>query len=482
MTATLFRQYISWVRENGENAQSLERLTQMAARIVTDPRNLVTTELAWTLINLHSLVNRTIHATAGRRVGRTEQVGIFLRTVSEVECLLELGLRRFCGHEAAWNVLLALQTLKCVLNLFVHQQLFIVPWIWAAVRRRLRLMLQQLMRLPEYGRRASSAVTERITASFVGRVPSAPSQAGTLGPANTRLVIPRVAVRRVHRRAAADNDDQAGVAETGASFPCTAMDLLGILVDLLLVLRPLLLLFCARRAFPAGAAGIAVLPVLPRAGDDDDGRGEAKKDEAAATTAPTDAPVRDDLALVHAVMHDGVSKSLLSSWGVGLSFFGLDAALALLSRHIRRHRVPVVYINNADDRQGPAGVAGAGGVRDGEVSSRGGDAGSALLDKAGANGNGDAAAPFLPRPPTGNVTEFIPAVSRDSLRVQQVLRNMAFSFLRDPFFPALLQQFVYRNFVVGRVNRIPLLGPILAFQVAYFLCKQHYCFMYLLEQ
>ncbi|EAN89688.1 hypothetical protein, conserved, partial [Trypanosoma cruzi] len=154
--SSLFQSYVLWVRDNAENALSVERFTQLVVRIVTDPRNFITTEFAWTLAKLHSLSNRMIISTAGRRVGFTEKVAIVIKTLVEIECLLELGLRRFFGHEAAWTVLLALQSIKCVLNMLVHQQLFLVPWIWAAVRQRLQLMLQQFMRLPDYGRRISS--------------------------------------------------------------------------------------------------------------------------------------------------------------------------------------------------------------------------------------------------------------------------------------------------------------------------------------
>ncbi|RNF08020.1 hypothetical protein TraAM80_02952 [Trypanosoma rangeli] len=353
MASTLFQQYVSWVRENKENALSLERFTQIAARIATDPRNLVTAELSWTLIKLHSLTNRVILSTAGRRVGRTEQASVILRTVSEVECLLELGLRRFCGHGTAWNVLLVLEAFKCMLNVFVHQQLFIVPWIWPAVRRRLRLILQQFLMLPEHVKQASSAVMEKLDATFCGHVPLAPMQASTPEHADTRLVIPRVAVRRMHHRTAAEAGEKELVAGASEGFPCTAIDLLGLLVDLVLVLRPLLLLFCAKRVFPAGAAGIAALPFPSKAHGD--GRDKQK-----------DADYRDELLLVQAAVNDGVSRSLLSSWGVGLSFFGLDAALALLSRYIRRHRVPVVYINNTEACTE---------AKDGEVSSCGDDAG-----------------------------------------------------------------------------------------------------------
>ncbi|RNF17936.1 hypothetical protein TcG_05300 [Trypanosoma cruzi] len=478
---SLFQSYVLWVRDNAENALSVERFTQLIIRIVTDPRNFMTTEFAWTLAKLHSLSNRMIISTTGRRVGFTEKVAIVIKTLVEIECLLELGLRRFFGHEAAWTVLLALQSIKCVLNMLVHQQLFLVPWIWAAVRQRLQLMLQQFMRLPDYGRRISSAVAEGFSALPATYVSLAPVRSGTVGPANVRLVIPRVALRQTYHSTAAGSGEKENVVKTSESLRCTGIDLLGLLVDLALVLRPLLLLYFSRRAFPYGRTGIATLPVAPMASS------HMRSSEKDATPAMNDADDYDGLFLVRAAMSDGVSNSLLSSWGVGLSFFGLDTVLALLSRYIRRHRVPVVYINNSETCDLPEPDVG---VKDGEFSSRSNEVNSHSLHQVGnstsgnhASSNGSSAPlpPLLPRPPTGDVAELAPVLSRDSLRVQQIVRNIAFSFLRDPFFPALLQKFVYEHFVVGRVNRIPVLGPILGFQVAYFLCKQHYCFMYLLE-
>ncbi|KEG09142.1 hypothetical protein DQ04_05731040 [Trypanosoma grayi] len=456
MATALFEGYVAWVRNNAENAMSLERFSRMLAIMLTDPRNLLTKELSWTLIRLHAFSNHTILTTAGRRVRFTDKVAILSRIIPEMECLLELLLRRYCGHTTAWNVLLVLQSMKCVFNLLVHRQLFLVPWIWAAVRRR----LQQLLSLGAYGRRLSSAVA---------RGDSHTLRSGAVGPAKTQLVIPRVAARRLHHRTAPDAGEDAGDVDGGKSLPCTALDLLGIAVDLVLLLRPLLLLYSARRVFPRDAAGIATLPYPQRV---DKSSSNAASKEGAECDA-------DGLFLVRAVLADGASKSLMSNWGVWLSFFGLDACLILLSRYIRRHRVPVVYIDKEDSC--------------GQLDTNGGEVPSRSMENSHNGGGGDGNSngrttpripPLpLPRPPgTDVVAESTPVVSRDSLRVQQALRNMAYSFLQSPFFTAVLQKFLYDHFVVGRLNRIPLLGPLLGYQVAYLLCKQHYCFMYFLGQ
>lgn len=69
-------------------------------------------------------------------------------------------------------------------------------------------------------------------------------------------------------------------------------------------------------------------------------------------------------------------------------------------------------------------------------------------------------------------------LSRDTLRVTQSVRNLLLNILRDPFFATVLRQFIYNKFVQGKLNRIPLLGAILSFQVGYILSMQHYSFLY----
>lgn len=470
MTSVL-RGYVRWVRENADNAVSLERVMQMIVRIFTDPQNLITTELAWTISDIHSLSNNVILSTAGKRVTFAERISIIGRVIRELECLMELWLRRYYGHKVTWNVLLVLQSVKCLLNMLIHRQLFLVPWIWDAVRRRLRTALQHVLDIPKYGRQLSSAVSEGLGSAFFDEARNTAAthtsafSPAFAKPANTPLVIPRVAAPRLHRRTAAGFDgDRRDAAGGGESLKCTALDLLGLVVDLLLLLRPLLLLCYARRVFPRGATDIAMLGPLRAAHDAEN---KKKKSESSGGTDVNEGDC--EFFVVKLALKDGVSKSLLSHWGVWLLFFGLDTVLVLLSRYIRRHRVPIVYINKDDHADGVSWGQ-FGGTSGGELSSR-----SDMRD----DGSDPAA---QQQPWVGNVAGQTSIVSRDSLRLQQALRHFLFSFLRDPFFPAVLQKFLYDHFVVGRINRIPLLGSILGYHVAYFLCKQHYSFMYLMGQ
>ncbi|ORC88143.1 uncharacterized protein TM35_000182000 [Trypanosoma theileri] len=546
--AGLLKSYANWVRENKENVAGIERFSHLFAMIVTDPRNLITKELAWTLVNLQSFTHTTIttNTIPGRRLRMNDYFLLLTRIIPQVECLMELVLRRYCGHRAAWNVLLALQSVKCLLNVMVHRQLFLVPWMWAALRRRLRRALRALQRTVGIARRRRLSTSNNNdnnihhhhtgTTAATGAVGwceklfgKSGNNAGVVGPANTTLVIPRVAARRPHSHTSArsisdddnnnnkdhynyDEDDyeydgsEGSGVRRSAALPCTALDLLGVVVDFLLLLRPLLLLIYARRVFPYGKPGIAVVP-QPTTTTTKEMRSNTNVSSSDPTEKTTDVSElkEDALFILHAALKDGPSRSLMSNWGVWLSFFGFDLILSLVSRYIRRHRVPVVFIGNEENNNNNNNNAE---IEGGEVPSRNGEKNGSIDHNNNNNNtvtvtttndnnttttsitgttnnnvvlNGDGMPP-LPQVPVAEVAAPVPVTSRDALRVQQALRNIGYSFLQDPFFSAVLQKFVYDHFVVGRVNRIPLVGSLIAFQVSYFLCKQHYCFMYSIGQ
>lgn len=73
-------------------------------------------------------------------------------------------------------------------------------------------------------------------------------------------------------------------------------------------------------------------------------------------------------------------------------------------------------------------------------------------------------------------------ISRDAARQQHAMRNLLYSLLRDPFFSVVLKQSISRYLVHGWVNKIPLLGGLVGFQVAYFLSMQHFSFLYSVGQ
>ncbi|KAG8342359.1 putative Peroxisomal membrane protein (Pex16) [Trypanosoma vivax] len=469
--------YVRWVRRNVDNIPVLERMTYTFAMILANPENLVSKELAWTIVRLHALSNRAIVATEGRRVHDAEKVATINKIIREVECLFELGLRRYCGHTAAWNGLLFLQLVKCCLNLLAHRQMFLVPWMWAAIRRN----LSQLLQVPLYIREKlfpAKSIGDDTAAEVAHVAPTAlrdPQwKSRAANPVNTTLVIPRVAACRARRLGSIGTDIDGGVdnrTEVSESLPCTKLDILALAVDIVLLVRPLLLLHSAKSVFPHGASDIAKLP---------------RPDRAAGHNGES---VTDALFIVRAAISDGARRSLLSNWSVWVLFVGIDALLVVVARYIRRYRVPVVYIKTVGARCGGSvdsqSDLGMGGVPDGEVSSRPDSVGGTN----GEHGDGFECSTYRGFASGENATDnsvgLAPpteTLSRDSLRVHHTYYNLAYSMLRDPFFASVLQKFVYDNFVVGRVNRIPLIGSIISLQVAYYMCKQHYCFLYSLGQ
>lgn len=488
----IFQGYAKWVRENAENVTNLERVTQMVVRIFIDPRNLIITELSWVFTELHSFLNKTILTTAGRRMTSVEHMAIVSKLINELQCFVEFLLRRHYGHEVAWNVLLALQAVKCVLSVLMHRQLFLLPWVVAVARRWLRVTRRWL----------EDIFGGRLTAWGENNN----DDGGNTNGGNARLVIPRVATRRQrhHHNTESGDETEDGGGERCEQPRCTAMDLFAFVVDVLLLLRPLLLIYFARRHFPRGVTDFVLLPLPPPAHQKESknngggGRGTSSHNK-------TNKKDEKGLFVVQSVLKDGVSKSLLSNWGVWLSFFGFDALIVLASRYIRRYRVPVVFINEENTNSNFLSAQ-FGAKRDGELSSRVSYGRNNSINNnnnnnnsnnnnnndsngytsfslhASRSGHSSPVTPLLPQPPVNKVVEQAATiVSWDNLRQQKALRNFFLSFLRDPFFSAVLQRFLYDNFVVGRINRIPLLGSVLAYHVAYFLCKQHYSFMYFLD-
>nr|CCC92825.1 conserved hypothetical protein [Trypanosoma congolense IL3000] len=464
MATKLLNAYVEWVRRNVDNIPSVERLGQMLTIILADPSNLVGRELGTTLTNIHSFSNEMIISSAGRQLCAAEQMAIASKVIQKVECLLELLLRRYSTHRTAWNILLIIQLVKCCLNMLTHKQMFLVPSICVALRQQIRGMLAYLRKILSH---------ELDTRNQLGGEGVAvPQNSSAVGKCGTPLVIPRVAAHRMYKNfnpthKESHNNTSTGLKGTtnvssGAEvLPCTAVDLLGVAVDFVLLLRPLFLVHCAKSVFPKNMMYTHLAS----------GTGGGS---ATATHAVGGVVDHGNFFVVKTLMTNGAKSSTLSNWSVWTMFLGLDAILALLARYIQRHRVPVVYINTE-----PKSNRGSSYDLDkitslgGEVPSRDDDVSGVAEAKDNSMGDNETSHPHA-----ADAVPPAPVLSRDSLRVQQTMYNLVLCFFRDPFFGAVLRKFIYDNFVIGWINRVPLLGSLLALQVASFLCRQHYCFTY----
>lgn len=526
------RWYVQWVRTNPENASSLEQMSRTFTLFVSDPSNLINSEACFTVCKVHALSNAAIIATGSHHTTKMDILSYVLQAIKEVECLMELVARKYAGHRNTWNALLLLEAIKCTLKTCVHRQLFLVPWLWESLKLSMRRALRHLVSIGGGGRRrhrlrgsgGNGRDGASSTASFaagygggdggamvgldygnVGSTSGSHLRGAVVGPNHTRLVIPRVVSDRRHEHchfptpgAAGTVDDgedhvcfsrdeevDAAELEEGESIPFTWVDVLGMLLDMYLLLRPLVLVAVARHTFlqlpEATGASIAQLPpTMTRAEQTAAAKAAAeaakaaKAAAAAGEPAPPQPKLPDPMAALHRAMSAAPQENLMGSWHGWGAVAGCDLLVSLLARLVRQRRVPVVYINDGAEGETAgqltvAANAAAAVAEDGE----GGEDEEALdgaVDSTAANPG--AIGPVLDPP----------VVSRDRMRVQQALRNTFYGFLRDPFFTAVLKQFIYHHFVKGFVNRIPLVGPCVSFYVVHYLSMQHYSFLYTLGQ
>ncbi|KAG5482887.1 hypothetical protein LSCM1_06922 [Leishmania martiniquensis] len=524
------RWYCKWVRDNPEGASSLEQFSRTLTMLWSDPTNLITSEACFSLCKLHRFSNFAIISASGRRTSKTELLSFVLQGVQEVECLMELIHRKYAGHRRTWNALLLLEAVKCTLKACVHRQLFLVPWLWESMKVSLHRALRHLTNLTPRrrvrggsgsgnggaslgcgGSGAGSFAACGGGAGVAGRYAGPLTQLSyscsstslrgeVVGPHNTRLVIPRVVSDRRHEHrhvyragsnsAADDGEDHVTFAQEGdvdaelneaESIRFTWIDVLGMMLDIYLLLRPLLLVAMARHAFLAlpeeTANSIAVLPPSV-----------SKKEMVAAAEASTKAaeeakktgtplqltPGPDPLAALHKSIAAAPQQTLMGSWRVWACVAGCDCLVALLARFVRSHRVPVVYIkDSAESVDGSMLEALLEGGEAVVLQGDGAEAANGFTSRSTAVTGATHARAISP-------AMELPVVSRDHMRVQQALRNGLYNIIRDPFFTVVLKQLLYHHFIRGFVNRIPLLGTCISFHVAHHLSMQHYSFLYTL--
>ncbi|CAC9472473.1 Peroxisomal membrane protein (Pex16) [Leishmania donovani] len=523
------RWYCKWVRANPEGASSLEQFSRTLTMLWSDPTNLITSEACFTLCKLHTFSNFAIISSGGRRTSKTELLSLVLRGIQEVECLMELIHRNYAGHRRTWNALLLLEAVKCTLKACVHRQLFLVPWLWESMKVSLRRALRHLTTLTPRrrvrgggnggvasgaggsgaGSFAAWASGAGVVGTYAGPLTQVDYSGGSgglcgevVGPHNTRLVIPRVASGRRHEHrhvyragascAADEGEEHVTFAQEGdvdeeleeaEAIGFTWVDVLGMILDMYLLLRPVLLVAMARHAFlalPEETTNlIAVLP--PPVSKEEMAAAAEAAAKAAEEAKKTGTPVKptpgpDPLAALHKAMAAAPQQTLLGSWRVWAGVTGCDFLVALLARLVRHHRVPVVYIkDNAESDDGGTPVALLEGGEAASIQGGGADAADGFAASSTAvTGATDSRAIGAAMEP--------PVVSRDHMRVQQALRNALYNVMRDPFFTAVLKQLVYHHFIRGFVSRVPLLGTCISFYATHYLSMQYYSFLYTLRQ
>ncbi|KAG5509109.1 hypothetical protein JKF63_06118 [Porcisia hertigi] len=524
------RWYFRWVRANPESASSLEQFSRTLTMLWSDPTNLITSEACFSVVKLHTFSNLAIITSGGRRTSKTELLTFVLQGIQEVQCLVELILRKYASHRRVWNSILLLESVKCVLKLCVHRQLFLVPWLWESIKLSLRRALRHLTGLTPRRRVCSNgggkngvssgsggsrvnnfaACGTSAVASLVGNYGDSATQqdygavstglrGDVVGPHNTRLVIPRVASDRRHEHrhvcravARSATEDRVSFLENEVmdeeevereSIRFTWIDVLGIVLDMYLLLRPLLLAGMARHAFLARpdeiTSSIAMLPPTvskkERVAAATVAAKEEKEEEGGGT--PIKMPARlDPLAALHKAMAATPQQTLMESWRVWAGVAGCDLLVAVLARLVRNNRVPVVYIKDSPESDESSALG---------ASLEGGEAATFQGDGPAAVGGFIDDTTIVARAPDSRAicpTMEPPVVSRDRLRVQHALRNAFHNVIRDPFFTVVLKQLINQHFLRGFINRIPLLGACISFYVSHFVLMQHYSFLYTLGQ
>lgn len=442
-----FHAYATWVRANQSNVKTLESLSRTMSLILSNPNSLIGMEAAWQLPRLLAMLNDGIVSCTHHPLSTPELMGYLTSAVHEVQSLIEILVRQHSTQAFTWKAVLLLQGVKAILKVCAHRQLFLVPWMWDSLKVTVRQAVYGVL-WPRGSTRNgfwSDASRSRLPNALTGQ---------STGPMGVQLVIPRVVSDRRQERQHygplrnRDEEEQ----EAAETIPFTVIDVLGMAMDAFLLVRPMLLVWTAGRIFPYEINGkVGLLPPKPTP---------------SVTAADQTAPVEDheeapnELQAISAALQATPAHTLFPSWKWWGVFAAMDAVVVLLARLIRAYRVPVVYITDSPPENTSRALSSdAAGSEEEEV-------GPASTIPVGAN---RAFAPEVGAPPV---------VSRDTLRLQEAIRNMAFSFLRDPFFSAVIKPWVQRHLLGGFLSRIPLLGAMVIYQVTYYVAMQHYSFLY----
>lgn len=435
--------FLQWTRENPQKAQSLQNLSRAAYMMHADPANVIVSERWWCLAKFHVFLNSII--LESQQTGWTSKMVV--DGMKLVEPMVELTLRAAYGHKEAWDVLLAWCGLKTVIRLCgSNLQYFSVPCMWDSLKD---LMSRAV---PWGGMRVRRLSRSHSTGG------GSPNTTFASGNETQELIIPRVASSKLRKHRLTAIGEGGATTDLTASerLPVSWYDALGMLLDVFLLLRPLGLVAAGRHMYHT--VGHLNPPLLP--------------------STPGKVPV-DMMQNLGELVSISRIRTHAPLWKPWIIMFILDILCTMLSRVVRHHRVPVIRIDEGDLKvtqitvQKPP-TPNASSASDAEEQAEAPEGTSPTSLHTGSG---------QPKQGTTTVSSGVPqVVSRDDLRVRESARNTLFAFLRDPFWSVGLKKWFFERIMLRWIQRIPLLGTIINYQLGYYLSMQYYSYMFSLGE
>lgn len=470
-----------------------------------------------------------------------------------VECLVELMCRSRYGHRVAWDVLLAWQSVKTLLQLLSSRSLFTIPCMWESVQNLLSRTVASLnpfsassasraQRVPAVGGAGLQTPRAIADAPPLSSSPSATyptaEEDGSLvrvqdndkkksddeknafggGPSTSRpavpLVIPRVVSSKLaeHRHASLIMDPVAATTTTSnvymkpaERFPVSWYDILGMLLDLYVLVRPLLLVVMGRQMYHTVQRSGIPDPLLPARGTGTGQKPAAKSDETAAGEKEEEglepgerdkkkesaAAIPDPMEMLQSLVLVARQQTHGPFWKPWLVFFVVDVISTLLARLVRSRRVPAVYVADADLAAVPPPVrsddedeAADESEEEEEKEENASSAGRSRTPNSTTSPVAGSPSARRKKNSRGRATtssadqQAANAMSQDERRVRQCANNALTATLRDPFFTVGLKRWLYTAIMVRILKRIPLLGAVANYQLSCFLMMHQFSFMY----
>lgn len=282
-------------------------------------------------------------------------------------------------------------------------------------------------------------------------------------------------------------------------FRINWLDLLGMLLDCYMLLRPLLLVAAGRSHFRAHQSkhpslmplnpGELVQKVAENAPTSvshttKEKKGSNKKENGKGNSSEKNekTPILDSLSIVRTLVEVPRQRSLFPSWKSWVIFLTLDLITIVLARFVRDRRIPVVRIADVNLDAIPPVLQ-----SDNEENANEGT-GSEPSQRVGNTEGAEEGAGTSSRQrghrgtTTTTSAEKSPyQLSQDERRIQHCSHMIRTSVLRDPFFSVGLKNWVFRNIMVKFLERIPLLGGIINYQLSYYFILQHFSFLHSLD-
>lgn len=529
------RAYVDWARANPQKAQSLENMSRVFCLMRADVFDITSAEKWWMIAKVHSFVNKTIIDSKNKPFTSSINAALspIVGLMKLVECVIELTCRSKFGHKVTWDMLVAWQAVKSGLLLVVNRNHFTLPCMWSSIVALFQRTLgfetrpERKMLTCEDAvldkNKASSLSTTNVSESptYLAPLVTSPSMQyptvkpnsaalpfgesaentaddGAPLPSPSFIVVPRVISSKLathrHNGALVTSESTTGVSTTTQSckpentirdaerFPMTWIDVLGMMLDAYRLLRPLLLVGCARfHHFGSKKSSTnSLLPMLPEEFIEKmkktftpSSRSSASPKSSKEKKTEEHSAIDHNLAIAQGIASIPCERGLFPNWKYWIVFTLLDAVSTILSRFVRARRVPAVYI--ADDSDAVQGTPATDSDSDsGENESTADGEEEGRESRQGASEAADQGTAK-----TSAVTS--EPLSQDERRVVQSAKSLFLSALRDPFFGVALKQWIVST-LMGRIfRRIPLFGAVINYQMTCYLMMQQFSFMYTLD-